>query len=80
MKLFTITERKRLLEEELNRIVEVIKRDYEPEKIILFGSLADGNVHEWSDIDLLILKKTTKRPIERCLEACRLIKPRIGIT
>ncbi len=79
MKLFTITERKRLLEEELNRIVEVIKIDYEPEKIILFGSLADGNVHEWSDIDLLIVKKTSKRPIERCLEACRLIKPRIGI-
>lgn len=79
MKLFTITKRKKLLEEELNRIVEVIKRDYAPEKIILFGSLADGNIHEWSDIDLLIVKKTTKRPIERCLEICRLIKPRIGI-
>lgn len=79
MKLFTITERKKLLEEELNRIVEVIRRDYEPEKIILFGSLVDGNIHEWSDIDLLIVKKTIKRPIERCLEICRLIKPRIGI-
>ncbi len=79
MKLFTITERKKLLDEELNRIIEVIKRDYEPERVILFGSLADGRVHEWSDIDLLIVKKTKKRPIERCLEVCRLIRPKIGI-
>lgn len=79
MKLFTITERKKLLDEELNRIIEVIKRDYEPERVILFGSLADGRVHEWSDIDLLIVKKTRKRPIERCLEVCRLIRPKIGI-
>lgn len=79
MKLFTIPERKKLLDEELNRIVEVIKRDYKPERIILFGSLADEKVHEWSDIDLLIVKKTRKRPIERCLEVCRLIRPKTGI-
>ena len=79
MKLFTITERKNLLEEEIHRIVEIIKKDYEPDRIILFGSLADGKIHEWSDIDLLIVKKTAKRPIERCLEVCRLIKPKIGI-
>jgi predicted nucleotidyltransferase len=61
MKIFTITERKKLLDEELNRIIEVIKRDYEPERIILFGSLVDGRVHEWSDIDLLIVKKNEKK-------------------
>ncbi len=79
MKLFTTTERKNLLEEELHRIVEIIRKDYDPDKIVLFGSLADGKVHEWSDIDLLIIKKTAKRPIERCLEVCRLIEPKIGI-
>jgi len=79
MKLFTIEERKRLLKEELNRIIEIIKKGYGPERIILFGSLANGNIHEWSDIDLVIVKETTKRPIERCLEVCKLIKPKIGI-
>jgi predicted nucleotidyltransferase len=79
MKLFTIAERKNLLEEEIHRIVEIIKKDYEPDRIILFGSLAEGKIHEWSDIDLLIIKRTSKRPIERCLEVCRLIKPKIGI-
>lgn len=79
MHLFTIPERKKALEEELDRITEVIKRDYQPEKIILFGSLASGKVHEWSDIDLLIVKKTAKRPVERCLEVCRLVGPKVGI-
>lgn len=79
MKLFTIAERKKLLEEELNRVVEIIKRDYEPDKMILFGSLANGKLHECSDIDLLIIKNTAKRPLERCLEVCRLIRPKIGI-
>ncbi|MDP3048544.1 MAG: nucleotidyltransferase domain-containing protein [Thermodesulfovibrionales bacterium] len=79
MKLFTIEQRKKLLEEELSRIVEVLAKNYEPEKVILFGSLAGGDMHEWSDIDLLIVKKTTKRPLERILEASRLIKPTIGI-
>src|SRR4030042_2984056 len=79
MKLFTVEQRKRLLEEELRRIIEVLKRDYDPDKIILFGSLAEGDIHEWSDIDLFIVKKTTKRPIDRILEVSRLIKPKIGI-
>ncbi len=79
MKLFTIEQRKKLLEEELSRIVEVLKKNYEPEKVILFGSLAGGDMHEWSDIDLLIVKKTAKRPLDRILEASRLIKPTIGI-
>lgn len=79
MKLFTVEERRALLEKELHHIVDVLKSDYKPEKIILFGSLADGELHERSDIDLLIVKKTTERPIDRILEACRLIKPAIGI-
>ncbi|MCI2424424.1 nucleotidyltransferase domain-containing protein [Candidatus Acetothermia bacterium] len=79
MKLFTIEQRKKLLEEELSRIVEVLRKDYEPERVILFGSLVESDMHEWSDIDLLIVKKTAKRPIDRILEVSRLIEPRIGI-
>lgn len=79
MKIFTIEQRKKLLEEELSRIVEVLKRDYDPEKVILFGSMAEGDIYEWSDIDLLIVKMTTKRPLDRILEVSRLIKPTIGI-
>ncbi len=71
--------RENLLKKELNRIVKILKDKYCPEKIILFGSLAEGQVHEWSDVDLLIIKETNKRPIERCLEVARLVKPKLGI-
>lgn len=79
MKLYSIEQRKRLLEEELTRIVDILRRDYFPEKVILFGSMAEGDIHEWSDIDLLIVKETKRRPLERISEVCQLIKPRVGI-
>lgn len=79
MQLFTIDQRKKLLEEELSRIAEVLRREYEPERIFLFGSMAEGDMHEWSDIDLLIIKDTPKRPIDRILEVSCLIKPKVGI-
>ena len=79
MKLFTVEERRKSLQDELVRIIGVIKTEYRPEKIILFGSLAGGEMHEWSDIDLLIVKETTKRPIERNIELFRLIQPKVGI-
>ena len=49
-------ERKADLEAELARILPIIINNYQPEKIILFGSLAVGEVHEWSDIDLALVK------------------------
>lgn len=50
----TIAERKDLPERSLERIVAVLVKEYGPEKIILFGSLASGYVHEGSDLDLVI--------------------------
>ncbi len=79
MRLFTLEERQSELNKELSRIVNIIIEDYQPDKIILFGSLAEGNLHEWSDIDLLLVKETALRPIDRCLELFRLIQPNIGI-
>jgi hypothetical protein len=46
MKLVTIQEREKSLKDEFERIVEVIKNEYAPEKIVLFGSLAADHVHE----------------------------------
>ncbi|MEW6201333.1 MAG: nucleotidyltransferase domain-containing protein [bacterium] len=52
---------KKLIEE----MVEKIVASYEPLKIILFGSYAYGEPDEDSDIDLLIIKDTDDRPIDR---------------
>lgn len=47
--------------------------DYQPEKIILFGSAVSGFTHRWSDVDLVAIKKTNKRFYDRIGEASALI-------
>jgi predicted nucleotidyltransferase len=74
-----IAERKKDLKQELKRIVEVIIRDYQPQKIILFGSLAGGEIHEWSDIDLVIIKDTSMRFIKRIHEVRFLTRPKEAV-
>jgi uncharacterized protein len=53
-------------------LVEKIKEGYEPDKIILFGSYAYGNPDNDSDIDLLIIKETQDRPIDRRITVRRM--------
>lgn len=55
-------------------IVDRIIKGYEPKKVILFGSYAHGEPTEDSDIDLLIIKNTDKRPIDRWVEVKRLLR------
>jgi len=66
-------------EDELKRIVLKIKNNYNPEKIILFGSLAYGKIKKESDIDLLIIKETDKNPWARIEEVDRHIEHNIPI-
>jgi predicted nucleotidyltransferase len=46
-------------------IVERLRVDYAPQKIILFGSYAYGTPRHDSDIDLLIIKETGDRFLDR---------------
>ena len=57
-------------------IIEKIIRDYAPQKIILFGSYAYGRPNEESDLDLLVIKDTDKRPIERWTDLKRILRDR----
>lgn len=45
---------------QLKRIINKIVKEYQPEKIILFGSFAWGKPTKDSDIDLMIIKKGKK--------------------
>ena len=67
------------LEEELHRISQILIREYGPEKLILFGSVAQGEIHEWSDLDLVVVKKTEKPLLERTEEVLRLVRPKVGL-
>lgn len=55
-------------EKEIKKITDQIVKNYKPEKIILFGSFAYGKPKSNSDIDLLIIKKTNKKKVERIKE------------
>ncbi|MEJ0103172.1 MAG: nucleotidyltransferase domain-containing protein [Bacteroidota bacterium] len=70
-----------LTQKEIGLIIKEIASAYQPEKIYLFGSYADGKANEDSDIDLFIIKNTDKRKIERSREVRRYIKdyPLAGI-
>ncbi len=57
----------------LSEIVEKLRNEYEPLKIILFGSYAYGNPNDDSDIDLLILKNTDERRVDRFALVKRII-------
>jgi predicted nucleotidyltransferase len=47
--------------------------------VILFGSMASGEIHEWSDIDLVIVKDTSKRFLARLKEVALLCRAPVGV-
>lgn len=50
----------------------------QPERVIVFGSLATGDVHPWSDIDLVIVKPTSLPFWKRLRRVRQLLKPQVG--
>jgi predicted nucleotidyltransferase len=70
--------RKAALEAELARILPLLVSEYGAEKVIVFGSLATGEVGEWSDIDLVVIKETDKRFMDRIDDVTRIIRPRLA--
>ena len=64
---------------DLKRLVDFIASEYKPERIILFGSYGNKTEGQSSDIDLLIIKKTHKRFVDRVVELMRLIRSQFGV-
>ncbi|MEK7080416.1 MAG: nucleotidyltransferase domain-containing protein [Patescibacteria group bacterium] len=54
-------------------IVKQIVAEYDPEKIILFGSFAWGKPTEYSDFDLLVIKNSDKSNFEMVRDIYRII-------
>ena len=58
----------------IGQIAKKIVSRYKPDKIILFGSYAYGKPKKDSDIDLLIIKETKARHIDRAVKVREIIK------
>jgi len=57
--------RKEELERGLKKIVERLKKDESIRLVLLFGSMARGDIGSESDIDLIIVKETDKKFLDR---------------
>ncbi|RKY80905.1 nucleotidyltransferase domain-containing protein [candidate division KSB1 bacterium] len=57
----------------VKNLVDKLKEAYKPELVILFGSGANGKFDKDSDIDLLIVKETKKRPLWRRIEVRKIL-------
>jgi len=64
---------------DLGRLINFITSEYNPEKVILFGSYGTKLKRQNSDIDLLIVKRTEKRFVDRVVELMRLIRSQFGL-
>ena len=71
-------QRRTRLEAELQRFLAIVIDQMHPERIILFGSLVTGQVHEWSDLDLVVVAETELPFLERLRVISELLTPRVG--
>lgn len=56
-------------DQNVQQIINDLVKNYQPEKVILFGSRIGGKTHKWSDVDLVAIKKTNKNFYDRIGEA-----------
>lgn len=63
----------------LQNLTAQIVRDFAPEKVILFGSLAYGSPREDSDVDLLVILPFSGSPFRKSLDILNRLKPHFPV-
>jgi len=56
---------KRVTRKQINAVVQKIVAEFNPEKVILFGSYAYGKPNIDSDVDMLVVMESDERPAKR---------------
>lgn len=64
---------KKVFQEEIRKITYQVIKNYKPQKIILVGSAARGKPSRDSDIDMLIIKKTSGSKFDRIRKVLLLV-------
>ncbi|MEK6324575.1 MAG: nucleotidyltransferase domain-containing protein [Acidobacteriota bacterium] len=65
--------------EQINEICDAIAREFNPEKVIVFGSQAYGNPGPFSDLDLLIVMPYEGSPLQQAARIITRVNPKIGV-
>lgn len=74
-----VDDRRQQLQVELDRILPLLEERYGATAVLLFGSSATGELHPWSDLDLVIVKETDRRFLDRIKDVIELVQPRVGM-
>lgn len=64
---------------QISYLTKQIKKRYKPQKIILYGSVAKNKAKRNSDIDIFIVKRTSKRFIDRINDVFNIVDCQIPI-
>ena len=70
--------RKEMLEQELERFLRILIEEGNPELILIFGSMVTGEIHESSDIDLVVVEDSDLPFLPRTKQMRSMLKPQIG--
>ncbi|OGO31669.1 MAG: hypothetical protein A2136_00145 [Chloroflexi bacterium RBG_16_54_11] len=75
----TVDIRVRIPAEVIQELVSRIASQFQPKRIILFGSYASGKPRPESDVDLLVIMDTHLREIQQALKIRQRLKPMFGV-
>lgn len=64
---------------EVQALTQRIVEEFDPDKIILFGSHAYGTAHKDSDVDLLVILPFEGKPLHKSVEILERKNPRFPI-
>ncbi|MBM4430205.1 MAG: nucleotidyltransferase domain-containing protein [Chloroflexi bacterium] len=74
-----ITTRRRIPQQAIADVVRQIVEQFQPERIILFGSYAGGEPRPESDVDLLVVIETPLKETEQAIRICQDIGYHFGL-
>ena len=73
-----VLERKQILQQELERFLILLGNRPDVERVIVFGSYITGEMHAWSDLDLVIIQHTDSPFLRRLHQMRDLLHPIVG--
>lgn len=75
----TVDVRVRIPDEVIHELIARIAAEFDPKRIILFGSYAYGKPRPESDVDLLVIMETPLRETQQALKIRQHINPLFGV-
>jgi len=79
VKVPTLDMRQRIPQQAIDSAVRQIIEQFDPQRIILFGSYAYGQPRPESDVDLLVVMDTSLKESEQAVRICQAIEYHFGL-